>query len=86
MSIKSRRETLRRRAEKIRKELRALQEECTHPNVIKEYAGNTGGYDGRDYDSYWCIFDCPDCEYHLVVSDSDPRYRKGLGKDNPPKK
>ena len=86
MSIKSRRETLEKKLKKIRKELNALQEECTHPNVIKKYSSSTGGYEGPDYDKYWCEFTCPDCGGWLIVESDDPRYRKGLGKDNPPKK
>lgn len=41
-------------------ELKELQNFCTHPDVEKKYASNTGNYD-PSADFYWIEFRCPDC-------------------------
>lgn len=40
--------------------LRNLQSICEHPNATKKGESDTGNWD-RSQDSYWWIFNCPDC-------------------------
>lgn len=58
--IKNRYETLIRRRNKINDQIKTLQDICLHPNVNKEYKGNTGNYDPTS-DCYWIEWKCPDC-------------------------
>lgn len=46
---------------KLREELGELQLLCTHPDVTKQYRGDTGNYDPSQ-DSYWINWHCPDCD------------------------
>lgn len=59
-SIKTRVDRIHNAFTKLQKDLKRLQDECTHPNVEKEYKADTGNWDRGD-DSYWINFDCPDC-------------------------
>ena len=60
MKISTRYEKLFKKEAEIEDKIRALQEECNHPNVEKEYRGSTGNYD-PSCDAYWIEFKCPDC-------------------------
>ena len=46
--------------EDLNQQLISLQAECTHPNVVKTYHGDTGNYD-PSCNRYWTKFNCPDC-------------------------
>lgn len=58
--VRATRSSITHQIEKLKKELTALQESCTHPRVSKENKGNTGNYD-PSADCYWTEFTCPDC-------------------------
>lgn len=45
---------------KIQQAIRALQNECKHPNHTKVAKSNTGNYD-PSADCYWYECRCPDC-------------------------
>lgn len=45
---------------KLYDQVAELQHECTHPDVTKQYRGDTGNYDPSQ-DSYWINWHCPDC-------------------------
>lgn len=49
-----------RREQKLADELKALHNECPHPNATKKYDGSTGNYDPTA-DCYWIDYNCPDC-------------------------
>lgn len=55
-----------RRETKLAKELKELQELCSHKNVSKLHKANTGNYD-PSADSYWIEFHCPDCQKRWYV-------------------
>lgn len=59
--ISSAREWLEHVIQSAHKKIRRLQEQCTHPNVVKKYGSNTGNYDPSQ-DCYWTDFTCPDCD------------------------
>lgn len=42
---------------------KAIQEECTHPMVVKTHRASTGNYD-PSADCYWTDMHCPDCDKH----------------------
>jgi hypothetical protein len=52
--------TITGKVSKLIDQLTELQAECQHPNVNKEYKGDTGNYDPTS-DSYWIDWSCPDC-------------------------
>ncbi len=52
--------TIAGKVSKLHDQLKELQAECQHPNVNKEYKGDTGNYDPT-CDSYWIDWRCPDC-------------------------
>ena len=55
-----RRETLEKRLDKIKEDLKDLQAECPHHNLRYRYGGTSGNYDG--YEAYWSDWYCPDCQ------------------------
>lgn len=58
--VQRKRKSIYEKQVKLSEELYELQTICTHPDVIKEYKGNTGNYD-PSADSYWIDWHCPDC-------------------------
>lgn len=58
--IMSKRQKIQRRIEKANADLKNLQNECPHENVIKNQRGSTGNYDPSD-DCFWIEYSCPDC-------------------------
>lgn len=51
---------LERRAAKIDREIRDIQEACPHPDAISVARSNTGNFD-PSHDCYWTEFLCPHC-------------------------
>lgn len=43
--------------------IRELQDQCPHPDAIRQYRADTGNYDPA-WDQYWIDFTCPDCQKH----------------------
>lgn len=60
LSVRQKVDKLYDRLNKLQKKLVELQDECTHPNVEKQYKADTGNWDRGD-DSYWINFTCHDC-------------------------
>lgn len=60
MSIKTKIAARIKQLSKIQNEIYALQDECTHPNIDKQYKGSTGNWSKSD-DSFWIEFKCLDC-------------------------
>jgi hypothetical protein len=58
--ISSKRQKIERRIEKANADLKNLQNECPHENVIKKYESSTGNYDPHN-DSFWIEHRCIDC-------------------------
>lgn len=52
-----------KRQAQIASELKALQDECGHTNVVKKHESNTGNWDPHD-NQYWIDYTCPDCGKH----------------------
>ena len=53
--------TIMNKKAKLSIQLSELQELCTHPDITKQYRGDTGNYDPSQ-DSYWINWHCPDCD------------------------
>lgn len=49
-----------------REKIKIIQSHCKHINKTSESKANTGNYD-RSEDSYWIVYDCPDCGKHWSV-------------------
>ena len=52
---------IRKRQDKCLKDLKKLQDECEHTNVIIVHRGSTGHYDPTN-NKYWIEHKCPDCD------------------------
>lgn len=59
-TITKTRENLVRKIDKLRAELKLLQDKCPHTDVIKEHRSSTGNYDPHA-DRYWTELHCPEC-------------------------
>jgi hypothetical protein len=74
MSIVTR---IKRAQDKISKgfaELKAVQDECSHPDLEGVYGSNTGNWCSAD-DSYWIDLKCPTCGKTWSVDGDDEKYR-----------
>ena len=60
--------------------LARLRDECRHLNVTREHGSNTGGYDGPDFNKYWCTYTCEDCGCRKTFDSEHPDYEKGIAK------
>ena len=60
LKVSTRYKRLLAKESKIADAIRALQQECTHPNLSKIANSNTGNYD-PSADCWWYECKCPDC-------------------------
>ena len=60
LSIKQKVDKIHDKLHRLQTDLIRLQDECDHPNVVREYKSSTGNWDRGD-DAYWINFTCPDC-------------------------
>jgi hypothetical protein len=60
LKVSTRYQRLKAKADKIQQAIKDLQNECTHPNALRESKSFTGSY--TESDSYWYEFKCPDCQ------------------------
>jgi len=58
--VQRKRQSISDKIDKLVGQLCDLRETCIHPNVTKQYRGDTGNYDPSQ-DSYWINWHCPDC-------------------------
>ena len=72
-------EEIKDQIDSLYKELKEIQDECSHPVscVTKKYEASTGNWDRSD-DSYWINLYCSLCDKKWTVKDSesDDAYRQ----------
>lgn len=59
--VQRKRQSINVKIAKLSDQLVDLQMVCTHPDVTKQFRGDTGNYD-PNADSYWINWHCPDCD------------------------
>ena len=52
-----------------------LKDTCPHTNHEAVYDGDTGGYDGPNFDTYWVDVKCFDCGRSFHYESDQPEYR-----------
>lgn len=59
--VQRKRQSISDKVAKLSGQLWDLQAACSHPDVTKQYRGDTGNYDPSQ-DSYWINWHCSDCD------------------------
>lgn len=58
--IKRKIERLNSKIQKLREDIKQVQEACPHADLTYKYGGDSGNYD-RSQDCYWIDWHCNDC-------------------------